>query len=145
MSGPSYNRTSARVHEERANLLSPDTEIPVQTRIEEAMKDSFREERWESIFLFSGDGLLMAGQGSSPDYYEEKLLEFSFSLMEGLKRLDRHIPMMEIRLKGKRGRTLVFRYFEAWGEELVLAAVVSGRKGYKRALSGLIRLIRELG
>jgi len=108
------------------------------------MRTSFEEERWESIFLFSAEGLLMASQGTSPDYHEEKLLEFSFSIMEGLKRLDSGIPMMEIRLRGRQRKILVFRYFEAWGEELVLTAVVSGRKGYKRAMNRLIRLIREL-
>ena len=124
--------------------MTNESTIPVQTRIENAMKASFEEKRWESIYLFSAEGLLMASQGMSPDYHEEKLLEFSFTIMEGLKRLDKTIPMMEIRLKGENRKTLVFRHFEAWGEELVMTAVVSGRKGYKRAINRLIQLISKL-
>lgn len=124
--------------------MTNESTIPMQTRIENAMKASFEEKRWESIYLFSAEGLLMASQGMSPDYHEEKLLEFSFTIMEGLKRLDKTIPMMEIRLKGENRKTLVFRHFEAWGEELVMTAVVSGRKGYKRAINRLIQLISKL-
>lgn len=124
--------------------MTPSDETPIQETIESAMQTFQAEERWESIFLFSSEGLLMASLGTSPQYNEEKLLEFSFSLMEAVRSLDKTLPMMEMRLRGKGQKTLVFRFFEGWEEELVLAAVVSGRKGYKRAMNKLIRLIQNL-
>ena len=120
------------------------SETSVQATIESAMQSFQAEERWESIFLFSSEGLLMASVGTSPEYGEEKLLEFSFSLMQAVRSLDRSLPLMEIRLSGRGRRTLVFRLFEGWDEELVLAAVIPGRKGYRRAMNKLIRLIQGL-
>ena len=120
------------------------SETSVQATIESAMQSFQAEERWESIFLFSSEGLLMASVGTSPEYGEEKLLEFSFSLMQAVRSLDKNLPLMEIRLSGRGRRTLVFRLFEGWEEELVLAAVIPGRKGYRRAMNKLIRLIQGL-
>jgi len=117
----------------------------VQAEIEAAMRDSGEGERWESIFLFSSEGLLMARHGFSPAYDEENLLEFAFSLIGVVRLIENDLPVKEIVVKGKEKKRLVFRYFEAWGEQVVLAAVVSGRKGFRRAIGKLMRFIRGLG
>ena len=49
----------------------------VQEQIEEAMRKFHEEERWDSIYLFSSDGLLMASQVAAPGDQEEKLLAIS--------------------------------------------------------------------
>ena len=66
----------------------------VQVEIETAMRGLGKGERWESIFLFSSEGLLMARHGFSSAYDEEKLLEFAFSLI-GVVRLEELSPLLE--------------------------------------------------
>jgi hypothetical protein len=118
--------------------------IPVQAEIEAAMAEFHQEKRWESIGLFSSDGLLMAKYGMSSVYGEDNLLEFAFSLIDLVKLLGDDLPTKEIAVRGKNRKTLVFRYFEAWDEEFILAAILSGRKGYRRAVDKLIKLIKAI-
>lgn len=118
---------------------------PIQSKIEAVMKRFHEEERWESIFLFSPEGLLMASQRTATVYDEENLLEFAFSLIDAVRLLGDDLPVKEIVARGRNGKILVFRYFHAWEDELILAAVVSGKKGYKRALTRLVKLIQSLG
>ncbi|MCJ7811880.1 hypothetical protein MUP95_00985 [bacterium] len=115
--------------------------ISVQSKIEMAMKECGEGERWESIFLFSSEGLLMAHSGISSDYSEESLLEFAFSLNDLVKLLRNDLSVKEIIINGIHKKKLVFRYFYAWSNQVVIAAVISGRKGYRRALGRLIKWI----
>ena len=118
---------------------------PVQAQIEEAMQAFCDEERWESIFLFSSEGLLMARCGRSESYGQENLLEFVFALKNVWELLDDDLPAKEITVRGMHRRTLVFQGFMEWGERLTLAAVLSGRKGYRRAMRRLMKRIHDLG
>jgi hypothetical protein len=86
----------------------------------------------------------MASHGTSSLYNEDRLLEFAFSFIKSVQLLGDEHPTKEIVLSGSSKQNLVFRYFEAWGEPVILAAVLTGKKGYKRALGKLIRLIQSL-
>jgi len=119
-------------------------EPSIQVRIESIMKNYVEEGRWESIFLFSSEGFLMANYGISQIYNEEKLLEFSFSLIDTVKLLGDEPPAKEIIIRGKEKKILIFRYFRALEDDLIIAAIISGKKGYKRALSKVIKLISSL-
>jgi len=116
----------------------------IQTRIEKVMRSFHAENRWECIQLYSADGLLMAGQGKSPVYNHDHLLEFSFSLIQTAELLGPSISDKEIVIRGTEKRRLVFQFFEAWGETVVLAAVLNGRKGYRRAMLKLVKLIQNI-
>ncbi len=119
------------------------SEIPIQFKIEASMKEIGEGMRWESIFLFSSEGLLMARSGESSEYGEDHLLEFAFSLNDLVNLLEDNLPVKEIIISGIHRKKLVFRYFRAWNNPMVIAAVVSGRKGYKRALGRLIKTIQQ--
>lgn len=119
------------------------SDVSIQAKIEAAMKVFGEGVRWESVFLFSSEGLIMARWGMSEDYGEENLLEFSFSLSDLVKLLKDDLPVKEIIIKGIHHKQLVFRYFQAWDNQMVIAAVVSGRKGYRRALGKLIKTIQR--
>ena len=108
------------------------------------MKRFCDEDRWENIYLFSLQGLLMAGYESTRVYHEENLLEFVFSLIETNRMLETDISVKEITILGKKKKILLFTYFEALGEELVLTTVTSGKKRYRRALNNLIKFIKSL-
>ena len=123
---------------------SSQAEMSLQEKIESVMQTSHQEERWESIILFSSEGLLLASWGSSEDLTQDRLLEFAFSLIETTHLLEENMAVKEINIRSQGRRMMVFRYFQAWEEALILAAVVHGRKGYKRAMSRLIRHIQEV-
>ncbi|MBN1894889.1 hypothetical protein JW906_10355, partial [bacterium] len=122
-----------------------ESSVPLQQKIESAMAAFAMEERWESIILYSSEGLKMAAHGVSPAYDPEHLLEFAFTQIETVRLLGDRMPVKEIRIQGKDRRILVFRYFDAWGSPMILSAVLAGRKGYKRAMTRLIDLIQKLG
>jgi len=115
----------------------------MQDQIESAMKKFCKEGRWESSYLFSSEGFVMAGCGMSSAYSQENVLEFAFSLIDIVKLLENDLPVKEIMVRGKDKRILVFRFFNALDDVLVLAAVTSGKKGYRRAMGRLIALIRS--
>jgi hypothetical protein len=118
--------------------------IPVQAKIEAAM-DTFQEQdRWETVVLFSSEGLPMASHGRSDAVGEADLLQFAFSLIEAVRLLGEDAPVREVTLRVGEKRNLSFHYFKAWGENLVLALVVSHKRGYRRALSRLIDYIQKL-
>jgi len=119
------------------------TSLPLQQQLERSMKNFLEEERWEAMTLFSSEGLPMASTGYSLVYNQENLLEFAFSLIESVRLLGNDLPAREITIRGREGKTLVFKYFEAWDDELILAAVVTGRKGYKRAMGKLIKWLQS--
>lgn len=117
--------------------------MPLQQQLETYMKSFQEEERWEAMTLFSSEGLPMASVGYSLIYNQENLLEFAFSLIESVRLLGDDLPAREITIRGRERKTLVFKYFEAWDDELILAAVVSGRRGYKRAMAKLIKWLES--
>lgn len=121
----------------------PISNISIQTKIEAAMQKIGEGVRWESVFLFSSEGLLMARSGMSEDYCEENLLEFSFSLSGLVKLLKDDLPINEIIVRGIHHKQLVFRYFQAWDHQMIIAAVVSGKRGYRRALGKLMKTIQH--
>jgi len=110
----------------------------------EASMDHFREEsRWEAIYLYSSEGLPLAASGHSAIYSEDTLLEFVFSMMGTVELLEGE-PIQEMTIRGSEGRRMVFRYLTAWDEPAVLVAVAYARKGFRRAMTQLIRLIQSL-
>ncbi|MBN1780449.1 hypothetical protein JW948_04935 [bacterium] len=120
------------------------TDSTVQAEIETAMQIFKSEDRWECIQLYSADGLLLAGHGLSPVYSHDTLLEFNFSLIETLRLLGTDQPVKEIMIQGIDKRRLVFRFFQAWDETVVLAAILHTQKGYRRAMAKLIGLIQAI-
>lgn len=128
----------------RSNFNS-DSLSGIQGKIEQKMRQFEEEDRWERIILFSSEGLPMASHGNSPSYNNENLLEFAFSLIGAVKLLSKDLPVMDIVIRGQEKRLLIFRYFKAWEENLVLSVVAAGKKGYRRALNQLVKLIESLG
>lgn len=124
---------------------SPTSVMPIQKEIETAMELYNDKERWESIYLFSSEGFLLAHRGTAWDSGEENLLEFTFSIITSVKLAENCLSVEEIAIRAHDHKMLVFYYFDAWNDNMVLAAVVSGRRGYRRALRRLIKQIRSLG
>lgn len=111
-----------------------------QYEIESAMQSFELLQRWECIQLYSSEGLLMASSGQSPFYTQDQLLEFSLSLID-TARLLKDVPVKEFVIRSKHHRRLVFRFFDSSHDTMVLAAVLHTQKGYRRAMSTLVKAI----
>ena len=119
-------------------------DIPIQARIEAAM-DTYQEgDRWESIVLFSSEGLPMASQGRGLAYPEGDLLQLAFSLLNAVRLLGEETPVKEVLVHGGEHRVLSFHFFKAWGESVILAVVMTKKRGYRRALTKLIQHIQQI-
>jgi hypothetical protein len=51
--------------------------------------------------------------------------------------------LREVLIEGVNRRKIVFRFFKAFGQEVVLAVVVPAKKAYKKATNELEKLILE--
>jgi hypothetical protein len=130
--------------ESRTTAVPVTGETTVQETIEKAMRSFGEKDRWESMYLFSSEGLLMAREGKSDAYNEENLLEFAFSLIETVRLLGGNIPVKEITIRGREKKMLIFQYIEAWEEYVILAAVISGKRGYRRAVNKVVKQIQNV-
>jgi hypothetical protein len=130
--------------ENRATTTQGNGKTTAQETIERAMHFFGEKDRWESMYLFSSEGLLMAREGKSDTYNEENLLEFAFSLIETVQLLGGNVPVKEIAVRGKERKMLIFQYIEAWGESIILAAVISGKRGYRRAMNQVVKQIQKV-
>ena len=96
--------------------------------------------------VLTGGGILATGNYPGKPRTVEELredLEFAFSLIESVRLLGNDLSVKEITIRGSERKTMIFKYFNAWDDELILAAVVSGRKGYKRAMGKLIKWLES--
>lgn len=84
----------------------------------------------------------MSKSGTSDPYGEDQLLEFALSLVRAVNLLGGDLPVKEIWIRGRERKTMVFRYFRAWDEYMILAIVVSGEKGYRKALADVMKQIQ---
>ncbi|MCD6117888.1 hypothetical protein J7K93_12800 [bacterium] len=116
----------------------------IQNRIEQIMKNYCDEERWESIYLFSSDGFLIASYRSGSSYTEETLLEFAFTLINGAMLLGKELPVKEILLRDSNKKQLIFHYITAFDEEFIIAAVSHGKKGFRRAIARLEKQLNTI-
>jgi len=115
----------------------------IQDSIEDIIRHYSSEERWDSIYIFSSEGLLIASYNNS-DYPEELLLEFAFTLINGANLLGENLKVKEIILRDIKKRQLIFHYVKFSEDELIIAAVSSGKKGFRRAMGRLEKSLSSI-
>ena len=113
----------------------------IQEKIQQAMIRLGNGGRWQNMILFSEDGLPLASFGKSA-YSEETLLEYAMVLLQTLQ-VDPN-PMHECVIRGVGRKRLVFRLVQSEDENLLLAAVCSGRKGHYLAMNQLVAEIETI-
>ena len=118
--------------------------IAPQEVIEEKMKQVVRMGNYEAAYLFSGEGLYIAKATAREEVDPERLAEISM-LFNDVKRLAITLGgierLQEVFLEGVNHRKVIFRFFIAFGEEVVLAAVIPPRKPYRKHTNALQKLI----
>jgi predicted regulator of Ras-like GTPase activity (Roadblock/LC7/MglB family) len=117
-----------------------------QVSIEKKMADILAGGTYEAAYLFSDEGLPIA-QASSTNGQQvdrDRIAELSIlfhdvrrmaSLMGGISRL------REVTIEGENHRKIVFRFFQAFGQQVILAVVVPPQKAYKQRTNELEKLI----
>ena len=86
----------------------------------------------------------MASHGSAGAYQEGDLLQFAVSLVNAVRLFGEKAPVKEVLIRGGENRMLAFHFFEAWGEPVILAAVTTRKRSYRRAIAKLIDAIQQM-
>jgi len=125
------------------------TEVAAKTpqlTIEKKMAEILGFGTYEAAYLFSDEGLPIAqasttnGQQVDRDRIAELSILFHdvrrlASAMGGISRL------REVIIEGENHRKIVFRFFNAFGQQVILAVVVPPQKAYKQRTNELEKLI----
>lgn len=117
-----------------------------QVAIEKKMAEIVATGTYEAAHLFSDEGLPIAqasistGQPVDRDRIAEMAILFQdvrrmASLMGGISRL------REVLIEGENHRKIVFRFFQAFGQQVILAVVVPPQKSYRQKTNELEKLI----
>ncbi len=118
-----------------------------QDIIEAKMLALIEAGRYEMAHLFSAEGLVMAEAFGSRVIERDRLAEVSVMFQEvrnlaetmgGISRL------REVIMEGQNRRKIVFRFFPAFGQEVILVAVVPPRTAYRLVTNQLVRLIESI-
>ena len=118
-----------------------------QELIEKRMKTILQFGNYEAAYLFSREGLPIAQSGSSSDVDPDRLAELSI-MFQDVQRLTNTLGgidnLKEVFVEGNNRRKVVFRFFPAFGEDVVLAVVIPPRKTYRRHTNELQKLINGI-
>lgn len=117
-----------------------------QELIETKMADILGQGTYEAAYLFSDEGLPIAqasnaeGQQVDRDRIAELAILFHdvrrmAAVMGGISSL------REVIIEGENQRKIVFRFFTAFGQQVILAVVVPPKKSYKQRTNELERLV----
>lgn len=120
--------------------------VAPQAEIESRMRTVVREGNYEAVYLFSEEGLYLARAHAEDTFDEERLAEISL-ILNDVQRLANTLGkierLKEVFMEGENYRKVIFRFFTAFGQNVVLAAVVPPHKTYRRYTNDLQRLINS--
>jgi len=125
------------------------TEVTVkspQELIETKMADILEHGTYEAAYLFSDEGLPIAqasnAEGQQVD--RDRIAELSI-LFHDVRRMAAAMggisQLREVIIEGENHRKIVFRFFKAFGQQVILAVVVPPKKSYKQRTNELEKLV----
>jgi predicted regulator of Ras-like GTPase activity (Roadblock/LC7/MglB family) len=129
------------------NEATTETEVNApQWTIENRMAEILGAGTYEAAYLFSDEGLpiAQASNANGQQVDRDRIAELSIlfhdvrrmaSVMGGISRL------REVIIEGENHRKIVFRFFNAFGQQVILAVVVPPQKAYKQRTNELEKLI----
>lgn len=115
--------------------------------IEQRMKEILDRGNYDMVHLFSQEGLPLAESFSDHVIEKDRLAEMSILFRELEKMADvmgRISNIKEMIVEGYNQRKIVFRFFSAFNQEVVLAIVVPPKKTYRGLTNSLIRTIEKV-
>lgn len=117
---------------------------PPQAMIEERMRRICLSGSYEMVHLFSNEGLPLAEYYHDCTVDEDRLAELSLLLRNVSEMADvmgRISNIKEMIVEGYNRRKIVFRFFKAFDQQVVLAAVIPPGKSYRGLTNALIKMI----
>ena len=132
--------------QETENNLSSQEAVP-QRQIEIELAKVVNLGNLECIYLFSEDGLLIAGIQGRSDFNQDNASELVYSVHDGLEYLDNATGFngaIEILLLGRSRRRVSIRSFKTFGQNVKLVLVIPKSKTYRFLTNRIIRIIREI-
>ncbi|MFQ5602767.1 MAG: hypothetical protein ACE5HS_05810 [bacterium] len=118
-----------------------------QEIIEEQMKQISDRGSYDMVHLFSDEGLPLAEYYHDRIIEKDRLVELSVLLREVRKMADvmgQISNIKEMIVEGFNHRKIVFRFFRAFNQEVVLAIVVPPKKSYRGLTNLLVRTIENI-
>ncbi|MFQ5706295.1 MAG: hypothetical protein ACE5HO_02540 [bacterium] len=118
-----------------------------QLVIEAKMKEISELGHYDMVHLFSSEGLPLAEFYGEVILSKDRLAELSLLFREVRKMADvmgQISSIKEMIIEGYNRRKIVFRFFQAFDQEVILAIVVPPRKAYRGLTNSLVRLIERI-
>jgi len=120
--------------------------VAPQEFIEQHMLQLIRLGHYEAAYLFTIDGLPLAGAGGEAAGAQDFLAETAI-VLDQVKRtageLGGMADLSEVLLEDRTGRKIALRFIEAFGQPAVLAVVVAPHKSFRGLTNRLARLITK--
>ena len=122
-------------------------DVAPQELIEARMEAIVNLGNFEAVFLFTDEGLPLAKATRQDVSDEDRLAEMSLTF-QNVKNLATSLGgierLKEVFIEGENHRKVVFRFFHALGNDLVLAAIIPPKRAYRKVTNDLQRLILSL-
>ncbi len=111
------------------------------------MSEIIKLGNFETAYLFSEEGLTLAQHTSGEIVPEDRLVEMSV-LFQEIKRMADVMggisDIKELVLEGNNKRKIIFRFFNAFDQHVVLALIIAPQKKYRGLTNKLILLIQKV-
>ncbi len=124
-----------------------ETSVSPQSVIESKMKEIADRGNYDMVHLFSNEGLPLAEYYHNGIIDKDRLIELSLLFREVRKMADvmgKISNVKEMIVEGYNQRKIVFRFFQAFNQEVVLAIVVPPKMAYRGLTNSLIKVIEKV-
>lgn len=121
--------------------------VAPQEQIEIFMNEVITIGNYEMAYLLSQEGLLLAQSKSGEIIPEDRLIEMSIQFHEIQNMVDVMAGISEIKelvIEGYNRRKIIFRFFNAFGQSVILALIIAPQKSYKGLTNKLVKLIQKV-
>lgn len=118
-----------------------------QAIIEAKMREITESGHYDMVHLFSNEGLPLAEHYSNGIIDKDRLVELSLLLRNVKKMADvmgKISDVKELIVEGHNQRKIVFRFFQAFNQEVALAIVVPPKMSYRSLTNALIKVIEKV-
>ena len=118
-----------------------------QEKIENFMSEVIKLGNYETAYLMSEEGLTLAHSLVDEVIPEERLIEMAVIFQDIQKMADVMGGISEIKelvMEGHNKRKIIFRFFNAFDQKVILSFVIPPKKTYRGLTNKLVRLIQKV-
>lgn len=122
-------------------------DVAPQDKIESFMKEVIELDHYEMAFLLSQEGLPLAQSRKEEIVPGDRLVEMSIQFQEIQQMADVMGGISEIKelaIEGYNRRKIIFRFFKAFDQSVILALIIPPKKTYRGLTNKLVRLIQKI-